>query len=99
MRLDATDEHYTKVAERFSVAMPNASIMSIERVENVGVYERYFEIRTSIAYRFRTSPSFSLPVPAHRHICVRVYVCVGACVLILKDGILIDFQQSRRQSE
>jgi len=57
VKLDTSHEHYTKVAERFSVAMPNASITSIERIENVELYERYFEMRTNIAYSRGGNPN------------------------------------------
>ena len=43
--LEATNEHYIKVAECFMTAMPNASITSIDRIENFALFERYFEVR------------------------------------------------------
>jgi hypothetical protein len=37
--------------------MPNATITSIERIENYPVYERYSEMRASIAYSRGGNPN------------------------------------------
>ena len=57
VRLEATHRQYLKIAESFLLSMPNAIITSIERVENVALYERYCEVRTSIAYICGGNPS------------------------------------------
>ena len=40
-----------------AVAIPNAIITSIERVEDASLYARYFEIRASIAYARGGNPN------------------------------------------
>lgn len=50
VKLENASPEYTDVASRFMSNLPTATISSIERVENVALYEQYYETRTVIAY-------------------------------------------------
>jgi len=46
--LEATDELYLQISERLRQSMPDATVVSIKRLENAEMYNAYFEVRQAV---------------------------------------------------